>query len=84
MLLLRVLPTSQGRGLPASLSASLRPTRHHTPQHLADKDCLWDPLFCGFFLNHRVCLRSRQMILETTCAILLPYNICFQMVNQLG
>lgn len=59
MLLLRVLPTSQGRGLPASLSASLRPTRHHAPQHLADMDCLWDPLFL-WLLFKPPCLPEKQ------------------------
>lgn len=85
MLLLGVLSTSQGRGLPASLSLLLY-IRHAImlPSTQQKGTTCGAGSSCGFFLNHPVCLRSRQMILETTCATLLPYNIHFQMGEQFG
>ena len=76
---------SQGRGLPASLSLLLY-VRHAImlPSTQQTRTTCGARSSCGFFLNHPVCLRSRQMILETTRVTLLPYNICLQMGKQFG
>lgn len=65
-----------GPGSPASLSLLLYVRRAITPPAPAAQGLLVEAHFLRLLLNHPVCLRSRQMILETTCATYLIRHAC--------
>lgn len=66
---------SQGRGLPALTLCSSMSDAPSRPPSTQQTRTTCGARSSAASLNHPVCLRSRQMILETTCATLLPFII---------